>query len=539
VGTDAIHGRGHRRTSLLLSLRLSCLLLALAASATSARGAEVAAGWDGDAVARLQAEMASGATTSRRLVEQYLARIEAIDRAGPAINSIIEVNPDAVAIATELDAERARSGPRGPLHGIPILLKDNIDTADRMLTTAGSLALVNSKAAQDAFLVTKLRAAGAVILGKTNLSEWANFRAGRSSSGWSGRGGLTKNPYSLDRNPCGSSAGSGAAIAADLAVVAVGTETDGSIVCPSAINGLVGIKPTVGLISRHGVIPISVSQDTAGPMARSIADAVALLSAMAAPDLNDAATKVKTRPQSIDYSHELRADGLRGARIGIVREFAGFDDRVDAVFEHAVEAMRAQGAVIIDKVKLEQGKKLDDAEFTVLLYEFKDGLNAYLATRAGAPRTLADLNAFNERERDRELEFFGQDTFLKAQAKGSLDAAEYRKAARTARRLAGHDGIDATLKKYHLDALLGPTLGVAWTTDLVNGDHFVGGGSSQMAAVAGYPHITVPAGFVRGLPVGVSFIGTAWSEGTLIRLAYSFEQGTRARRPPTFAQKLP
>jgi amidase len=492
-------------------------------------------GWDGDAVAKLQADMTSGATTSRKLVEQFLARIDAIDAHGPAINSVIEVNPDALKIADELDAERARKGARGPMHGIPVLLKDNIDTADRMLTTAGSLALVGSRPAQDAFLVTQLRAAGVVILGKTNLSEWANFRSTRSTSGWSGRGGLTRNPYALDRNTCGSSSGSGAAVAADLAPVAVGTETDGSIVCPSSINGLVGIKPTVGLVSRTGVIPISASQDTAGPMARSVADAVALLDALVGADPKDAATMVKSRPAETGYRQFLKADGLRGARIGVARNLAGFDDRVDKLFDQAVEALRAQGAVIVDKVEVKVGKPLDDAELTVLHYEFKDGLNKYLATRTGVPSTLADLIAFNEKESAREMPHFGQEIFITSQAKGPLTEREYRGAAAKARRLAGAMGIDAALKKDRLDAILAPTTGPAWTTDLVNGDRYTGGAASQSAAMAGYPHVTVPMGFVQGLPVGVSFIGTAWSEPALIRFAYSYEQATKLRRPP----KLP
>jgi amidase len=492
-------------------------------------------GWDGDAVAKLQAQMASGATTSHELVEKFLARIDALDKHGPMINSIIEVNPDALKIADELDAERARKGPRGPMHGIPVLLKDNIDTADGMLTTAGSLALVGPHPAQDAFLVTKLRAAGAVILGKTNLSEWANFRSTHSTSGWSGRGGLTRNPYALDRNTCGSSSGSGAAIAADLAPVAVGTETDGSIVCPSSINGLAGIKPTVGLVSRSGVIPISASQDTAGPMARSVADAVALLNALVGADPSDAATTVKSRPAHTDYSQFLKADGLRGARIGVARNLAGFDDRVDKLLEQAIEALRAQGTVIVDKVEVKGGKPLDDAELTVLHYEFKDGLNKYLAARTDVPKTLADLIAFNEKESAREMPHFGQEIFVTSQAKGPLTEREYRAAAARAKRLAGAMGIDAALKKDRLDAIIAPTTGPAWTTDLVNGDHYTGGAASQSAAMAGYPHITVPAGFVQGLPIGVSFIGTAWSEPALIRFAYSYEQATKLRRPP----KLP
>jgi amidase len=487
--------------------------------------------WDGDDVEKLQHQMTSGATTSHAIVKDFLARIAALDAKGPAINSIIEINPDALAIADALDAERASKGPRGPLHGIPVLLKDNIDTADRMLTTAGSLALVNSRPANDAFLVTRLRAAGAVILGKTNLTEWANFRSDHATSGWSARGGLTKNPYALDRNPCGSSSGSAAAVAADFAVFAVGTETDGSIVCPSSINGIVGIKPTVGLISRSGVIPISASQDTAGPMARSVADAAALLTALAAADPRDAASSVKTRPAAIDYSLSLRADGLKGARIGIARNLGGFDARIDKLFDQAIVAMRAQGAIIVDPVELKRPKDLGDLETTVLLYEFKDGLNAYLASRSTAPKTLAELIAFNERE-PRELAHFGQETFVLAQAKGSLGEREYRSALAKSKRLAGRNGIDAALKRNHLDALLAPTVGLAWTTDLINGDHYIGGGASGSAAVAGYPHITVPMGFVEGLPTGVSFIGTAWSEPMLIRLAYSYEQATHARRPP-------
>ncbi len=517
----------------LTTLRTSgfCLLMVLALLPVTVFAQDSSSAWDGDAVAKLQADMKSGAITSRELVRVFLARIDAIDKHGPALNSIIEINPDALKIAAQLDAERARSGPRGPLHGIPVLLKDNIDTADQMLTTAGSLALVNSRPSQDAFLVRKLRDAGAVILGKTNLSEWANFRSTHSTSGWSARGGLTRNPYALDRNSCGSSSGSGAAIAAYLAVAAVGTETDGSIVCPSGINGLVGIKPTVGLVSRSGVIPISASQDTAGPMALSVADAAALLTALAGADPNDAATTVATRPAATDYSQFLKGDALRGARIGVARNLGGFDARVDKVLDQAIAAMRAQGAEIIDPVELKTDSKLGDLEFLVLKYEFKDGLTRYLATRNNAPKTFAELIAFNNQE-PRELRYFGQEIFIETEALGGLDSKEYRDAAAKAKRFAGRDGIDAVLKKHKLDALISPTVGLAWLTDLVNGDHYTGGNASTAAAVAGYPHITVPAGFVEGLPVGVSFIGSAWSEPKLIGLAYSYEKATRARRPP-------
>jgi amidase len=521
----------HAKASLTV-LGVFTLLCALTVLSPAAVAQDGAAAWDGDAIARLQADMKSGAITSRELVRVYLARIDAIDKHGPALNSVIEVNPDALAIAQALDEERARSGPRGPLHGIPVLLKDNIDTGDKMLTTAGSLALVNSHAAQDAFLVKKLREAGAVILGKTNLSEWANFRSTHSTSGWSARGGLTRNPYALERNTCGSSSGSGAAIAANLAVIAVGTETDGSIVCPSGINGIVGIKPTVGLVSRSGVIPISASQDTAGPMALSVADAAAMLTALAGADPKDSATTVASRPAAVDYTSFLKRDGLRGARIGVARSLGGFDARVDGLLDQAIVAMRAQGAEIVELPDFKIDEKLGDLELTVLKYEFKTGLNAYLATRSDAPKTMAELIAFNNQQAARELQHFGQEILIDSEAKGSLDSREYRDAAAKAKRLAGRDGIDAALKKHKLDALIGPTVGLAWLTDLVNGDHYTGGNSAQAAAVAGYPHITVPAGFVAGLPVGVSFIGTAWSEPKLIQYAYAYEQATRARRPP-------
>ena len=483
-------------------------------------------------IAELQTKMASGELTSRQLVEYFQGRIEALDRNGPKLNSVIEVNPGALAIADRLDEERKAKRVRGALHGIPILLKDNIDTADSMLTTAGSLALVNSRPTQDAFIVSRLREAGAVLLGKTNLSEWANIRSTRSSSGWSGRGGQTKNPYAPERNPCGSSSGSGVAVAAGLAVVAVGTETDGSVVCPSSLNGIVGIKPTVGLVSRSGIIPISVSQDTAGPMARTVSDAAVLLSVMAGIDVNDQATaQLKGRPVT-DFTAALQPDALRGARIGVARNLAGFHEGVDAVFDQSVARLTAAGAVVVDPANLELSEEAGESELVVLLYEFKDGLNRYLAGRPGAPQTLAEVIGFNERERARELPYFGQELFLQAEAKGPLTDKAYRHARDVSLAAAGRDGIDAVLRKYKLDALIAPTVGPAWTTDLINGDHFLGGDASSAPAIAGYPHITVPAGFVHGLPVGLSFIGSAWSEATLIGLAYAFEQATLARRAP-------
>jgi amidase len=481
----------------------------------------------------LQRAMTSGQVTARALTQAYLRRIDAVDRQGPSLNSVIELNPDALDIAEQLDIERKAGRVRGPLHGIPVLIKDNIDTADRMKTTAGSLALVEARPLLDAGIVTRLRAAGAVLLGKTNLSEWANFRSEHSTSGWSGRGGLTRNPYALDRNGCGSSTGSGAAVAASLCAVAVGTETDGSIICPSSRNGLVGIKPTVGLVSRSGIIPISATQDTAGPMARTVADAAALLQALAGPDDRDAATKGQT--PAADYLAALTPDALQGRRIGVMRNFFGFDARVDALMEEAIAAIAAAGATIVDKTNLPTRGQFGDAEYEVMLYEFKAGIEAYLATLGpGAPmKTLADLIAFNEAHAREEMPYFGQDIFLKAEARGPLVEKAYLAAKAKAARLSRTEGLDKVFARGKVDAVLAPSGGPAWLTDLVNGDYGTGG-SSGPAAVSGYPSVTVPAGFVRGLPIGVSFVGPAWSEARLIGIAYAYEQQTKRRRPPQY-----
>jgi amidase len=486
-------------------------------------------------IADLQDAMKSGKHTARSIAEKYLARIDQIDKQGPAINSIIELNPDALAIADALDKERKDKGVRGPLHGVPVLIKDNIDTADKMMTTAGSLALLGSRPSKDSAVAQKLREAGAVILGKTNLSEWANIRSDHSTSGWSGRGGQTKNPYALDRNPCGSSSGSGAAVSANLCAAAIGTETNGSIVCPSSSNGLVGIKPTVGLVSRTGIIPISHTQDGAGPMCRTVRDAAIVLGALTGIDSQDAATADSREHSYTDYTQFLKADGLRGARIGVVRKTFGFSEKVDKVMEEALDTMKKQGAILIDPAPIETAGKFGDSEFLVLLYELKADLNAYLA-RLGpnAPvKTLQDIIDFNEKNPEKEMPYFGQDTFLKAQEKGSLTTQEYLDALAKNHQLARKEGIDATMDKNNLDALIGPTGGPAWLTDHINGDSF-GGGSSGAAAVAGYPNITVPAGFIDGLPVGISFFGRAWSEPVLIRVAYAFEQATKVRKAPRF-----
>ena len=488
-------------------------------------------------IADLQAGMASGKFSVRSITEKYLARIEEIDKKGPALNSIIEVNPDALAIADALDKERKEQHVRGPMHGIPVLIKDNVDTADRMQTTAGSLALLGSKPTKDSFVVQKLRDSGAVILGKTNLSEWANIRSSHSSSGWSGRGGQTNNPYALDRNPCGSSSGSGAAIAASLCAVAVGTETDGSIVCPSSANGLVGIKPTLGLISRSGIIPIAHSQDTAGPMARNVRDAAVLLGALAGADPRDSATAASAGKAASDYTKFLDPDGLRGARIGVARKYFGANDAQDQLMNTLIAAMKRHGAEIVDPADLPTHGKFDDTEFLVLLYELKADLNAYLAARPGAPASLKDIIDFNDSNRDKEMPYFGQDIFIKSDAKGPLTTKEYTDALESNHRLSRQEGIDAVMDQFHLDAIMAPTAGPAWLTDLANGDHAVGG-SSNAAAVAGYPDITVPAGFVFGLPVGISFFGRAWSEPTLLKIAYGFEQSIQARKPPRFLPTL-
>jgi amidase len=483
-------------------------------------------------IAELRRRQENGELTALRATELYLERIHALDS---KVASILEVNPDAEAIASELDRERAAGRTRGPLHGVPILLKDNIDTADRMTTTAGSLALEGSVPALDSTVARALREAGAILLGKTNLSEWANFRARPSSSGWSGRGGQCRNPYVLDRSPCGSSSGSGVAAAASFCTAAIGTETDGSIVCPSSHCGVVGIKPTIGLVSRAGIIPIAHSQDTAGPMARTVADAAAVLSAITASDPRDPVTLERTAPAPLDYTAVLDAGALRGRRLGIARKFFGFHAGVDRLMEEAIAALRDAGAVIVDPISIEQKDELRAAEQEVLLYEFKSDIAAYLATLGPAvePRTLEDLIRFNEENRDREMPYFGQERFLASVAKGPLTEPAYLTALETARRLARDEGIDAAILVDQLDAIVAPTGGPAWTIDLVNGDHFMGGSSSH-AAVAGYPNVTVPAGMVLGLPVGISFFGRAWSEATLIGIAYAFEQATKHRRAPTF-----
>ena len=471
---------------------------------------------EGATIVSLQEGLATSRWTSVQLVEKYLARIAEIDKNGPQINSVIELNPDAPALAAALDRERKDKGVRGPLHGIPILIKDNIDTADKMMTSAGSLALASS-ATKDAELVTRLRAAGAVILGKTNLSEWANFRSSHSTSGWSGRGGQTRNPYALDRNPSGSSSGSGAAVSASFCAAAVGTETDGSIVSPSSVNGIVGIKPTVGLIPGAGIVPISHRQDTAGPMARTVSDAAILLGALT----------------GASYGQALVANGLRGARIGVARQVFGFNDQVDRLINSAIDTLKGLGAEIVDPALIPTYSKLSEPENEALLYEFKADLNAYLEGRGAAVKNLKDVIEFNEKNRDRELKWFGQDNMIKAQAKGPVTSRAYLDLVSRLNRMAKREGIDTVMTKLALDALVAPTDGPAWPIDYVDGDHFIGGCSTP-AAVAGYPHVTVPAGFVFGLPVGLSFFGSPRTEVKLIKYAYAFEQATQARRPPEF-----
>ncbi len=484
----------------------------------------------------LQSAMQAGKQTSRRITELYLLRIDQIDKHGPALNSILELNPDALSIADALDQERKAKGPRSPLHGIPVLIKDNLDTADKMLTTAGSLALVDfPKPPKDSFVAMKLRQAGAVILGKTNLSEWANIRSSHSTSGWSGRGGLTRNPYALDRNPCGSSSGTGSGISANLAVGGIGTETDGSIVCPSSSNGLAGIKPTVGLTSRAGIIPISHSQDGAGPMCRTLRDAAIMLGAITGVDPDDSYTAASQGKSYTDYTQFLDPRGLKGARIGVARKYFGFSTAVDALMAEALAIMKREGAELIDPADIESFGKFDDSESLVLDYELKADIAQYLARRGPSSpiKTLLDLINFNEHNAQREMQYFGQDTFIRAQTRGPLTDTAYLEALGNNHRLARTEGIDQLMDKHHLDAIVAPTGGPAWTTDLVNGDHFAGG-SSNAAAVAGYPNINITAGHLFGLPVGISFFGRAWSEPTLLKIAYSFEQATKARTAPKF-----
>jgi len=490
-------------------------------------------------ILQLQQHLQKGVYTSEVLVHLYQKRIQDIDKQGPALNSVIEVNPDAHDIARQLDEERKAGKVRGPLHGIPVLIKDNICTADKMLTTAGSLALAEAPAIKDAFIISRLREAGAVILGKTNLSEWANFRSTHSSSGWSARGGQTRNPYILDRNPCGSSSGSGAAVSANLCAAAIGTETDGSIVCPSSTNGIVGIKPTLGLWSRSGIIPIAHSQDTAGPMTRNVTDAAIILGILTGIDPLDNASQESLGKMQQDYTRYLDPDGLKNARIGVARNFFGFDKEVDLLMETAINTMRSKGAEIIDPANIDTVGDMDKFEVEVLLYEFKADLNRYLAALPAGNkyRSLKDLIAFNDNHKEKEMPWFGQELFIRSEEKGPLSDQAYIEAVTSLKRLAGKEGIDNTLQKYGIDSIIAPTGGPAWTTDLVNGDHFQGGSSSP-AACAGYPAITVPAGFIHGLPVGITFMGTAWSESLLVRLAFAFEQATYHRKAPSFIPSI-
>jgi amidase len=486
-------------------------------------------------ISELQQKMSAGELTSLQAAESYLERIHAIDQNGARVNSVIELNPDAQSIAAGLDAERLSGRVRGPLHGVPILIKDNIDTHDKMQTTAGSLALEGNMAARDAFIVRQLRKAGAVILGKTNLSEWANFRGKRSVSGWSSRGGLTRNPYALDRSACGSSSGSGAAVAANFCAAAIGTETDGSVVCPAQTNGIVGIKPTLGLLSRSGIIPIAHSQDTAGPMARTVADASILLGALAGVDKNDPATAAGAKHIIKDYTKFLDKDGLRGARIGVARNMCGTDPRILELFERSIGLMRNLGAVMIDPANLPNFDKFGKTEGEVLHYEFKADLNKYLAGANARVKTMKDVISFNDENRARVMPYFGQEHMLAAQEKGGLRDKKYREALAKNHLLTRRNGIDAVMKKYKLDALIVPSGGPAWLIDLANGDAINWDmESTSPAAVAGYPHITVPMGYIFGLPVGISFFAKAWQEPVLIKLAYAYEQASRARVEPAF-----
>jgi amidase len=488
-------------------------------------------------IADLQAGMTSGKYSARSLATAYLARIEQLDQHGPGLRAVLEINPDALAQATALDAERKATGARGPLHGIPVLVKDNVATRDRMQSTAGSLALVGATPARDAFLVERLRAAGAVLLGKANLSEWANFRSTHSSSGWSGRGGQCRNPYALDRTPSGSSSGSAVAVAANLCAVAIGSETDGSIVSPANCCSIVGLKPTLGLVSRAGIIPIAHNQDTAGPMARTVADAAVLLGALTGVDPQDDATAASAGQARTAYTDALDPNGLKGARLGVCRShFTGYSPATDALMETALDALKRLGAVLVDPADITTAGQFDDSEFAVLLYEFKADLSRYLSTwvPGSGAKTLADLIAFNEHNKDREMPYFGQEIFVQAQAKGPLTDQDYLRALDKNHLLARTQGIDAVMAEHHLDALIAPTGGPPALIDLVNGDPGGGGSFSSPAAVAGYPHVTVPMGYVAGLPVGLSFVGRPWSEATLIKLAYAYERETKARRPPCF-----
>lgn len=508
------------------------LLGANMANAQTNTGAQTGFNVEEKTITEMQDAMKSGKLSSKDLTQKYIDRIKELDG---KLNSVVEINPDALKIADDLDKERQKGKIRSMMHGIPVLLKDNIDTADKMKTTAGSLALIDAPAPKvDSFVAAQLRKAGAVILGKTNLSEWANFRSGDSSSGWSGRGGQTHNPYILDRSPCGSSSGSGVSVAANLTAVAIGTETDGSVVCPSSINGIVGIKPTLGLVSRSGIIPIAASQDTAGPMARTVTDAAILLTALVGEDKRDTITSQARTKASADYTRSLDKNGLKGAKIGIVRQYFGRNAKVDELMEENISLFKKEGATVID-VNLPTLREFGDAEFEVLLYEFKAGLNKYLAERGGKYKTLQDLIEFNEANKDKEMPYFGQDIFIKAQLKGDLEDRAYRLALLQSKVLTQDKGIDAVMDKEKLDALVAPSNAQSWMIDLINGDsptNYVS--SSSMPAVSGYPNVTVPAGFISEMPIGISFFGKAFTEEKLLKIAFAFEQATKARKKPKF-----
>jgi amidase len=528
-----------QRRTFLRNTSITALMLPWALEACTSKKTEEAAGiapevnLDEFTVVDLQEKMQSGELTSKAITEFYLKKIDQIDKHGPTINAVIELNPDALSIAAQLDLERSGNKVRGPLHGIPVLIKDNINTGDQMFTTAGSIALEGNRSAKDAFIISKLRESGAVLLGKTNLSEWANFRSTRSSSGWSSRGGQTKNPYALERNPCGSSSGSGAAVSANLCAIAIGTETNGSIICPASINGVVGIKPTVGVWSRSGIIPISITQDTAGPMARTVADAALLLGALTGTDDDDAATKRSEGRIEKDYTKFLDADGLKGKRIGIEKSYLKSHEAVDALLHNAIEQMKSKGAEIVevDFLKLLDGIRMD--EFLVLQYEFKDGLNTYLKTANGKVKSLKELIEFNKANEAKAMPYFKQEILESSEAKGGLDAKEYKSALSHILDIT-QSAVTNLMTKEKLDAISGPSFGPSWCTDWINGDYGTGYGFTDAAAIAGYPHISVPMGFVFDLPIGLSFFGKAYTEGELIKIAYAYEQVSKNRKQPVF-----